>query len=299
MVYSDCIIYHGDFDGVVSAAFVVLGRGASEALLLPSEPFTVDRTLKKISAEGHFSRIFSADIAPNNRKSEMTRKFIHDCSALCDTFYLYDHHHGWENFKTPGNCELSVDVAAKSCAGFLFKAMWPKGGWPAGADVLAADADIVDSGGCDGISDDGGLIFRALKSNLRDESIREAALRYIVSGFFDLSAREFLMKRAVLYDEILKKSLELQARATEPSPGICYVDTDGEVCDMTAVIRECYKKYNIVIIEYATTGNSFYVIATRDPEINILEKLRIKSGSRYRVTVPKRDLRDIIAKLTS
>lgn len=297
MAYSDCIIYHGDFDGVVSAAFVALGMGARNALMIPAEPFTVDRALKRILKEGFFSRIFSADIAPNNKKAGMTSKFISGCSERCDRFLLYDHHHGWEKFFFPRNCEALVDVTASSCAGHLFKKMWPAGGFPPGADELARDADIADSGGYEGLSDEGGLVFRALKADLKEASIRDAALRYLVSGYSDVAARRIMAEKASFYDGILGRSLEMAEKAAELSPGICFVDTSGVSCDMTAVIRECYKKFRIVIIEYSTVGNSFYIIATCDPSVNILEKLGMKSGSRYRATIIKTDLRAVASRL--
>lgn len=298
MYKKDIVLYHGDFDGIVSAALLIQKFSLSNYFISPAEPFTVDRVIKRMRAEcpGALT-VYMVDLAPNNKNMKMTKKFVEECSAFSERVKIYDHHSGWENFSFGGNVELSVGKSSPSCARHLYDIFEYSNISSPPLEELARDADIIDTGGYEGVSRAGTLIYRALKSDMKSPGPKAAALAYILSGLRDEPARLTLCEMASGYEAVLANSFALLAECREVAPGICYLNVDDARCDITVIISECYKKFQTAIIEYFSGGNRFYIIATSSAAANMLEKLGIHSGSRHRVTILKCDLGQLLARL--
>lgn len=294
----DFVIYHGDFDGIVSAALLIQKFSLSNYFISSAEPFTADRVMKHMRQEVSGAHtVYMVDLAPNNKSLKMTKKFVEDCSGFSERVKIFDHHSGWENFSFGGSVELIVDAGAPSCARHLYNIFeYSKIDSPV-LEGLVFDADIIDTGGYEGVSKAGTLIYRALKSDMKASAPKAAALSYILSGLRDEPSRRALCEMASGYEAVLSNSRAMLAECREVRPGICYLNVDDAHCDITVIISECYKKYRTVIIEYFSGGNRFYIVATSAAAANMLEKLGIHSGSRHRVTIVKCDLEQLLAKL--
>ncbi len=294
----DFVLYHGDFDGIVSAALLIEKFSLSNYFISSAEPFTVDRVMKRMRMEGAAAgTIYMVDLAPNNKSFKMTKKFVEDCSQFSGSVKIYDHHSGWENFSFGGRVELILDAGAPSCARHLYD-IFEYSKMPSSfLEALASDADIIDTGGYEGVSPAGTLIYRALKSDMKASGPKAAALEYILSGLRDEPSRRALCEMASGYDAVLSNSMALLAECREVAPGICYINVDDAHCDITVIISECYKKFRTAVIEYFSGGNRFYIIATSNGGMNMLEKLGIHSGSIHRVTIVKCDLGQLLEKL--
>ncbi|HNY11560.1 MAG TPA: hypothetical protein PKK26_08230 [Candidatus Wallbacteria bacterium] len=294
----DFVLYHGDFDGIVSAALLIQKFSLSNYFISSAEPFTVDRVMKRMRMDGSCARtVYMVDLAPNNKSMKMTKKFVEDCSGFAGSVKIYDHHSGWENFSFGGSVELIVANGSPSCARHLYNTFEYSEMSSPVMEALASDADIIDTGGYEGVSAAGTLIYRALKSDMKAPGPKAVAIDYILSGLRDEPARRTLCEMASGYDAVLSNSFALLAECRELRPGICYLNVDDAHCDITVIIAECYKKFQTVIIEYFSGCNRFYIIATSGSELNMLEKLGIHSGSRHRVTIVKCDLEQLLAKL--
>ena len=294
----DFVIYHGDFDGIVSAALLIQKFSLSNYFISSAEPFTADRVMKRMRQEVSGAHtVYMVDLAPNNKSLKMTKKFVEDCSGFSGSVKIYDHHSGWENFSFEGSVELIVDRGAPSCARHLYNILeYSKTPSPV-FESLVFDADIIDTGGYEGVSPAGTLMYRALKSDMKASGPKAAALAYILSGLRDEPSRRALCEMASGYEAVLSNSRALLSECREVRPGICYLNVDDAHCDITVIISECYKKYRTVIIEYFSGCNRFYIIATSAADMNMLEKLGIHSGSRHRVTIVKCDLEQLLTKL--
>jgi len=227
----------------------------------------------------------------------MTKKSIDRFSAIARSVVLYDHHAGWEGMEFNANVEANIGAGYKSCAGFIYERLGLKSFSDPIIDSMARDADIIDTGGYDGISDETAVIYRAMKSELKDDVIKAASLNYILSSYSDQSLKKILSERAAGYDKIFLRSLELSKNFIELTPRICYLNVGMAECDLTAIIREFYKKYPYAVLEYASGGTNYFIIATILPNEDLPAKFGLKSGSRARITIVKKDLNEIVSRL--
>lgn len=292
----DIILFHGDFDGIASAALVIgLFRPASFAAI-PCEPFGVNKALRRFEemkrAGDAFERLFIVDLAPNNKCMSMTEKFMAACAAQFAAVELFDHHNGWENIEMPPGIEKHIDSSYKSCASLIYASRTERSGF---FDTITSDADIIDSGGYEGICPQSAAVYGALKANLRDDDIKMKSLEFMLSGYRDAGCHEAVKLRATAYDEILARSLgAMSEKLVELTPRICYIDLGCGEYDITAIIMRCYERYPFVIVEYKSGGTIFDVVATRREDIDLVKVLGLKSGARFRVTITKRDRGEIV-----
>ncbi len=292
----DVILFHGDFDGIASAALIIglLRPALYEAI--PCEPFGVNKVLRRFEemkcAGDIFGRLFIVDLAPNNKCMSMTAKFMAACAAQFTAVVLYDHHNGWENIEMPPGVEKHIDSSYRSCASLIYASQSERSGF---FDSITSDADIIDSGGYEGICPQSAAVYGALKANLRDDAIKMKALEFMLSGYRDAQCGEAVKLRAAAYDEILARSLAVMTEKLEElTPQICYIDLGCGEYDITAIIMRCYEKYQFVIVEYKSGGTVFDVVATRREDIDLVKFLGLKSGARFRVTITRRDRGEIV-----
>ena len=298
------VLFHGDFDGIISALFIIKNYRLENPLLYATEPFTIDKTYKKLLEIKIAERgvLYLVDVAPNNKNMKMTADFYSQIALQYQNILMFDHHNGWEQINFEKNCGIYIDVKSPSCAGFLFKLLdFEKQNLNSfelnKLKELAGDADIIDSGGADGLTGTGELIYKALKADLKNEDLRIEMLNYLLSviaGRENLKIRQKLCVLAKNYEKILDYSYSLIAGLKELRPGLCFLNVGSAPCDITSVMRKCYEKYKIVIIEYSAPGGQFYVIATSDAQINLLDVLKLKSGARFRATINKKNIEDIL-----
>ncbi len=297
---TDVILFHGDFDGIASAALIVnILKPAEGYLALPCEPFGVNKILRRfdsLKTEGaEFNELFMADIAANNKCMGMTEKFAARCAEIFNKVTIYDHHDGWENIKLPDSIFKIIDTSFKSCAALIYSSPGEKNDF---LNSITRDADIIDSGGYDGIGERSAAVYRALKANLKDEEIKIKSLEFMLSGYGDTRLYNLLLQRAADYQIILKRSLALMtAGLIELSPRICYIDIGKNECDITAIMMRCYEKYPVVIIEYQAGTVVFNVVATAAAGVDLVKILGLKGGAKYRVTIIKRDLNELVKTL--
>lgn len=293
------VIFHGDFDGVVSAAILCRAHALEDPSIACTEPFTVDRAAKRMDAEGiGGGSVLMADIAPNNKNPRMTVKFIEFLAARFGSVAIFDHHAGWEDIAIPPNVSVSVDRSSPSCARHIlgkFENCFMPGDAIAG---LTRDADIVDTGGYRGLTAEGALLYRALKADMKDAVVKTAAVRYLAGGQKDGELRSLLKAKASEYAPIAERTARMMAGVREVAPGICYLDVGAEQCDLTIAISECYGRFHTVVIEYQAGVNRFYIIATSRRDIDLLERMGLRSGIRQRVTITKAPLDEVIARIT-
>lgn len=293
----DIILFHGDFDGIASAALIInIFKPAPGYIALPCEPFSVNKISRRFDSlknEGVvFNELFMADLAPNNKCMGMTEKFAARCAEIFNKVTLYDHHGGWENIKLPDSIFKFIDASFKSCAALIYGTPGEKNDF---LTSLMRDADIIDSGGYDGISERSAVVYRALKANLKDDEVKIKSLEFMLSGYGDTAIYDLLLQRASDYDIILKRSLDLMSRGLiELSPHICYIDIGKNECDITAIMMRCYEKYPVVIIEYQAGTVIFNVVATSAAGADLVKLLELKGGAKYRVTIIKRDLNELV-----
>lgn len=298
------ILFHGDFDGIISALFIIKHYSLQKPLLYVTEPFTIDKTYKKLLEINIAERgmLYLVDVAPNNKNMKMTIDFYNQISLQYPSVVMFDHHNGWEQVNFEKNCRVMVDKNAPSCAGFLFKTFeFSKCGFDSNEAEklkrLADDADIIDSGGADGLSPDGELIYKALKADLKNENLRIEMLEYLLNtlqGHKNLKTYEKFSGLARDYEKILEYSYGLIKNLKELRHGICFLNVGSAPCDITSIMRKCYEKYKIVIIEYTAAGGQFYVIGTSEPQINLLEILKLKSGAKFRATINKKNIDEVL-----
>ncbi len=293
----DIVLFHGDFDGIASAVMLINLLAITDFAAYPCEPFGVNKfsalaeTL--IESGGLSGRLFIADLAPNNKCIKMTEKFLAKCAADFYETVLYDHHYGWENIAVPEKVKMHVDASYKSCAAMIYN----KFGGMRGdfLDKLAGDADIIDSGGCEGVAEESEIIYRALKSGLKDDEIKKRSLEYMLSNYSDGHCRDFLSGKAAEYDQILKRSIEFaEEKAIKLSENVCFIDVGESRCDITSIIMRCYEKYDFVIVEYRSGTTSFDVIGTRLAQVDLVKVFGLKSGARFRVTITRKNPEEIL-----
>jgi hypothetical protein len=297
---TDVILFHGDFDGIASAALIVnILKPAKGYAALPCEPFSVNKILRRFDSlinEGAcFNELFMADLAPNNKCMGMTEKFAARCAEIFNKVTIYDHHNGWENIKLPDSIIKIIDASFKSCAALIYSGPGERNDF---LNLITLDADIIDSGGYDGIDERSAAIYKALKANLKDDEVKIKSLEFMLSGYGDTGLYNILLQRAADYEIILARSLALMSSGLiELSPRICFVDIGKNECDITAIMMRCYEKYPVVIIEYQAGTVVFNVVATAAAGVDLVKILGLKGGAKYRVTIIKRDINELVKTL--
>ncbi len=299
---TDVILFHGDFDGIASAALIVnIFKPAAGFASFPCEPFSVNKILKRFDSlinEGAcLNELFMADVAPNNKCIGMTEKFAARCAEIFNKITIYDHHNGWKNIKLPDSIIKNIDASFKSCASLIYSSAYEKNDF---LTLITRDADIIDSGGYEGIDERSAAVYKALKSNLKDDEVKIKSLQFMLCSYSDAGLYDFFLLKAAGYETILSRSLALiSSGLIELSPRICFIDIGKNKCDITAIIMRCYEKYPIVIIEYQAKEVIFNVIATAAAGVDLVKILKLKGGAKYRVTIVKRDLNELVKTLES
>lgn len=283
------IVAHGDFDGIASAVLLAEQLGIPsrehEMDVIFTQPFLVD----KVKIADDIDSVYVVDIAMNNRDPEMTTNFIQFLGTRLKGWY--DHHAGWSGVfgdEMPFEDNFVIDETAPSCAAII-------GGNP----QLVADANATDTRQGK-LSEQATLIERACRADMRDDSIKEDAVAWLLG---DWGAKFFLEDAAAKYAEIQRETERL-ATTYEVDGNIATVDARfvlAESFDLTQLLLAGQKIATFAATTHTDprTGEEMVTVATQWREMNLVELFGLPSGASFRVTLPIArleevgDLRDI------
>lgn len=278
-------IGHGDFDGVASVALLAkqLGVSAEEIRMIFTQPFLVG----KIVIPDGIEEIYVVDIAVNNRDMEMTKRFIESLGNRLIVWY--DHHEGWHTPETTGLTIAQggkvIAQTARACAAMLGPS----------SDELVQDANAADTRQGQ-LSPRGQLIEQATKANIADDSIRVAAVKFLLG---DESQKAVLEKAAESYAEKQKATEELSA-TYEIVGKVAVVDTRNSTheYDLTQLLLAGQKlaKFAVAKVVNPQSKEERITIATQSGK-NLVELFGLPSGATFRVSMEASRLPEVLEKL--
>lgn len=274
------IVAHGDLDGVVSAALLAKRNNWSldDVKTTFTQPFSVNQV-----AVGDDDEVYVVDIAINNRDPQMTQDFIVRLGPRLVRWY--DHHAGWG--ADVENDPRFIVKDAPSCASIV-------GGDPA----LAADADAADTRKGT-LSDRGQLIESAMKADLANDAVREAAFRWLMG---DESARAALDGAARRYAAVVAETERL-ASGYRVDGSVAVVDAreSNHNYDLTQLLLAGQKKarFAAALVRNPRDGGERVTIATQDKSVNLVSVFGLQSGAPFRVTLPAEQCGDALARLNA
>lgn len=279
-------IGHGDFDGVASVALLAkqLGIPAGEVRVIFTQPFLVE---KLIIPDDDIERIFVVDIAMNNRDVEMTRKFIQSISNRLERWY--DHHQGWQDEFVNNNKFILKDKPA--CAAIIGSTHWTAPESAVVADAIAADTRKGE------LSPHGLLIEQAMKANMADDSIRVAAVKWLLG---DESQKEILEKAAEKYAAIQKETMRL-AGTYEMNGKVAIVDARGShEHDLTQLLLAGQKlaEFALAKVVDPRTHEERITVATQG-KTDLVKLFGLPSGSSSRVSLEATRLPEVLEKFNA
>lgn len=283
------IFGHGDFDGIASAALLAkqLGISAEEIRVVFTQPFLVE----KLVIPDDIEEVYVVDIAVNNRDVEMTKRFYESLGSRLKVWY--DHHEGWHtpemNDLTTSQGGKVIAQTARACAAMLGHS----------SDELVQDAIVADTR-TGTLSSRGQLIEQACKANMADDSIRVAAVKWLLG---DESQKAILEKAAEKYVEI-QKDTERLASAYVITGKVAVIDTRSMSVygsfDMTQLLLAGQKKvaYSVALFTDPKKKEDRVVIATQSGK-NLVELFGLPSGAPFRVDLEVARLLEVMEKLNS
>jgi hypothetical protein len=273
------LVTHGDYDGIASAVEILAGSGLplSETQVIFTQPFLLD----KITIQEDVEQIFITDIAINNRDPEMTKNFISLCGDRLAKWF--DHHQGWPT-ELRDDSKFVIIPEAKSCASIV------------GTDLqIMADADAADSR-IGELSPRGQLIEQAMKANLADDSIRFAAVKWLLG---DESQKSVLEEAAKKYAEIQDET-ELLSLGYVKVGNVAIVDArrPNHQYDLTQLLLAGQKlaPFAVVRTVHPQQGEGL-TIATNLQNIDLVAMFALASGAKFRVSLPGKRLEETLVKL--
>ena len=282
------IISHGDLDGLISAAVIVVNYNVDVENIEFTQPFLID----KINVPEDVEEIYISDIAVNNRNVEMTRGFI---ERYRDRIIRWiDHHAGYEMIEELlGNKAIVGD--SPSCPqlmkdrGFTVPQEWVDAANAADRPTEYKETELYV------------FLNRALKYGIMSEDeaekekIMRTIVRYLVKRYRneDNTEEEDILKRCGnLYEEIERNTEEAAEKIVE-IPGFKYkvgyikLEKDKKV-DITRLFMLAYQTYDIVIIQYINirTDEEVSLVGTKLKDINLVQLFNLKSGAPFRISLP-------------
>ena len=299
---SDVVIAHGDVDGIVSAAEIIKAYGLKRETtkLVFTQPFLVDQIPQEFIQQAQ--RIFVVDIAVNNRDPEMTMKFI---EKIWDKLTVwYDHHQGWSRIQGKLGPKFGKFIieTTNSCAELVAENEGLRSDF---VRELVRDAIAADTRRGQ-LSEIGELIDQAIKSDLGDDTIREAAVRWLAEGApQDPENKEYrkLLEAQQKYREI-KETTEQLINQYEIRHGIAVVDVTQENrdYDRTQLLIAGQKMAPTgisVVIGKNPEGEEIVTIATNRKDINLVALFGLPSGAPFRISLPTAEwpLKRVLEKL--
>ncbi len=284
------IVAHGDFDGIASAKELAqqLGISAEEIRVIFTQPFLVG----KITIPDDIEEVHVVDIAVNKDKVEMTKQFIESLGDRLKGWY--DHHVGWTGVRETmeASMRIHVDSMLPACA-----CMWRKGIHQDEPNWLIDDAVVADTRKGD-LSPRGQLIEQATKANIQDDTIRVAAVKWLLG---DESQKAILDKAAEKYAAIQKETQQLAATYAITGK-VAVVDTRkisvyGSF-DMTQLLLAGQKKaaFAVALFTDPKKKEDRVIIATQSGK-NLVELFGLPSGAPFRVDLEVARLPEVMEKL--
>ncbi|MEM3506696.1 MAG: hypothetical protein QXT31_03475 [Candidatus Bathyarchaeia archaeon] len=268
------IIAHGDLDGIISAALLLKAKRLNDYNVIFTEPFLLDKI--KVPENDN---IFIVDIAINNKNPNMTLNFINTYKTQISKWY--DHHQGWKNYKLSES--FIIDETKQSCASII-------GGDP----ELVEAATIADTRQGE-LLEKFKILEDAIKSNPQDDSTRHQVLAFLLG---DESMFPLLKQKAEKYAEV-KQTTEEVAKNYVVSGNVAYVDATFKEVDITALLLAGEKLAKFAVVKHNQNGEVVYTVATLS-KVNLLEIFGLKSGAKFRVTLPSStDLEELLKKLNA
>lgn len=288
MVRGPMIVAHGDMDGIASAALQagLLNIPADDLMVLFCQPFTVD----KIKIPDDVEQVYVVDIAVNNRDPQMTEQFI---EYLGDKLAVWtDHHQGWpEKYKNVRNYHFyikEVEACANLFAGKSHFAV---------SDAIVADAVAADTRKGE-LSPRGQLIEQATKANMQDDSIRVAAVKWLLG---DEPQKAVLERAAEKYAEIQKETNRF-AVGYEVSGRVAIVDArnSNHEYDLTQLLLKGQKlaEFAVVKVIDSRSKEERITIATLSGK-DLVKLFELPSGSPSRVSLEAARLPEVLEKLNA
>ncbi len=282
------LVAHGDFDGIVSAVLASWRHPLEDVRVAFVQPFTVDKVEVADDED-----VIVVDVAVNNRDSKMTTDFI---SRLGGRLYRwFDHHQGWESLKIDDRLVINSD--APSCAQVVMSSS-QDGDMEYYFGTLVADATAADTRQGQ-LSSEADLIERATKANLSDDSVREAAFRWLLGDKSKLSVLEAAAEK---YAAIQAETERLSA-TYRVTGNVAVVDAreSEHNYDRTQLLLAGQKvaPFAVVVSANPRAGEDYLTIATSRKDVNLVEIFGLPSGAPFRVSIPASRLEEALGKLNS
>jgi len=277
------IVAHGDLDGVISSALYTakLIRGGikrDDIQLIFAQPFKLPEELKG-------DAIAVLDIALNNADRSMTESFL---EKIKDRLVVWiDHHEGWDEFlkKLPEVRDKFIISKDEAAAQTVYTVTGLMEMYPLVRDAIAADTRSGE------MSEKGKLVDEAIKSNLKDDSLRLAAVWWVVDGckedenymklidaqkkYMEVKAEtEKIAKNYKLYDEVAV----LDVRGLEKAYDKTYLSLIGQ--------KISPKKISVILNENSM-GEDFILISTSRKDVDLVKAFDLSGGAKFRVSVKK------------
>jgi len=277
------IISHGDLDGIVSAALWVArllktGIKREEIQVIFAQPFQLPSP-DRIKGE----EVIVVDIAVNNRNPNQTKEFIKSINEKLRSWI--DHHKGWQEVQVDDR--FIIDEEAKAAAEIVYQQAMDQ---LAEYEMFVRDAVAADTR--EGyLSPKGQLIEEAVKSNLKDDSIRLAAVWWLVDGALKEGPEyEKLLKAQQRYRKIQEVTNRLINRY-QIQEGIAVVDARevAEDYDRTQLLIAGQKMAPTeisVVLGRNPEGEEIITVATSRKDLNLVNLFGLPSGAPFRVSLP-------------
>ncbi|MCK5026936.1 MAG: hypothetical protein KAS07_00805 [Candidatus Pacebacteria bacterium] len=283
-----------------------LGISSEEVNVIFTQPFLVD----KVKIADDIDEVYVVDIAVNNRDVEMTKKFI---TKLGDKLVKwYDHHEGWHTT----NEKFLHNSSSKSCAELIFSeiteglgnvptdpdewAEWVNTEWRAyyydWMMFLVSNANVADTRKGK-LSERAQLIENACKASIQDDSIRVAAVKWLLE---DENQKSLLETAAEKYAVIQKETKRL-ATTYEVDGNVAFVNTrkgSTKAFDLTQLLLEGQKKaaFAVAVTVDPRTSEKIITVATQSDK-NLVDLFGLPSGAPFRVTLPVARLEEALKEL--
>ena len=289
---NSCIIAHGDLDGIISAAVLVINLNipVTKRNIIYTQPFELD----KIIISDWIKKIYVTDIAVNNREPEMTKRFI---DMYREEIVLWiDHHIGYSLLEEWLGEDKVIAGDSPSCPqlmkdnGFIVPEEWL-----AAANAADRPTDYPET-------DLSRFLNKALKAvilkngsnEIEKYFVMENIVLYLVKSY---RGKDASMEKGVIesygkmYDEFMKnteeavkriKDLELKCKY---KVGYLRLEKGEGSIDLTRLFIEAYKIYDIVIVQRYNIEEEVTIISTKLKEIDLVKLFDLVSGASFRVTL--------------
>lgn len=290
--YDKCLIVaHGDLDGIVSATLmkyvfknrlkvveVIYTRPHYIKIFNPNATKPENRGIKT----DIYDLIIVVDIAVNNRDPQSTINFI---NSVRHKLLWIDHH------ETTVDLPTCIIRKKDSCVK-LITDLFPDAKYPKKVKELIKNAHDTDMGNGDNIYN------HSLKINLRSDEARREIDMYgtsLLGGELETLMLDRITIKSNRHNDLIKHSNEVYDTLRSIHGNITVLDIReyrNKTIDSTYLFHKCYKDTPVVIFKYLSTnksegGEEYLKIArSRDYYLNLPRLFGLKSGAKYRITIP-------------